>query len=227
MPEWRVHVHSCDVLAKEVNITNLDLFKMCTILPDLPWEDIGGRRPNYDNKMASHFYRDDIKDPWPIANWVRVLYENPGMFKHSLIVRTYVFHLLLDESYNRKYNYVTTKVSDSQFVFKTYSGVDIIHRSMEDAIQFKFKDTNACASNFDVFDISHISIDKVFINDIKKVYGLSDFCSNDVIDVINADVAKRNNTMNILFTTRQYDDMIKEAIDIFMTLCREFECEVS
>lgn len=231
MPEYRVHLHAAEEVAKRMDLkeTAIDIFKIGSILPDAPWYCLSGLN-EHDYKYYLHRYNHKNGTALPIPDynkWIRRATDKVGSaWQESPLHCGFLFHLVIDASFNHEFNEITKienwDAPDAEKVFKIQSwiGKEVTKISVDHYMELKVRDISCYSANL---PYCPIRIKDVVPETYKKIENL---CGErvtqipEIIEMINDDAMHPNRGRNILFTDQQYTQMIKNAQDTFLDIIR-------
>lgn len=218
MPDWKMHLHSGELVRNKVKLENIEDFKFGLIIPDTPW--VPGEEACQDGtlKCKMHYYipHDDNSSDMP--NYFKMLKEWRELIANTDFAKGWLLHLILDAVVNEQYNQFIIEPTPGEFKLACYNG-DIIEISgAKNKIEKKYKDIHAYEDSFEV----QILYDQ-YMSDVVRDYVYSAGCRIPLVDIvikINNRLDKHYYTRNVLFTLGQYENMVKDAVEIFLNIAK-------
>lgn len=216
MPDWKMHVHACEKAIKQFKVTYASDFIFGGVLPDTPWIDSKDACKDGTLKCDLHYYLPQGDELAPTPNYYKFLKEYKDFIAMTDIGKGMLFHLILDAVVNKHFNEHTVYLGNEEFSVLLSNGEFKHVSGFSRKVKEKYEDIHAYENTLSVRSLESIYMSyEVKIKLCELGYGGS---VDDILKVVNKRLERVHETKNAIFTIEQYEQMVDDAIKIFIDL---------
>ena len=229
MPDWKMHLRSTEKLfdkfkidgASAFEIKNTEDFRIGVVLPDTPWIEYSPYNQTETLKYKLHRYIPRVGGNAIIPNYFKYLKEENDFIRKTDIGKGMLFHMILDAVVNEQFNQSIVEKSPGEFTVVLADCSKIEVSGMPNKVDLCYADLH---SYEDCFSVNYIFDTRISEEATEYIWSLG--CKWPIVDLvieINNYTDKSYSTVNKIFTIKQYDGMIADAMEIFLNIAKAEE----
>ena len=227
MPDWKFHIGVADKMTALYDIKNVDCFKIGTLMPDVPWMEVG-KAVQMGLREYLHLSRK-IEDSYiHLADYEMWLHSHTWDVNHSDFWKGYLLHLILDNKINVMWQCACARINVDtiNIAVKGYSQ----SMSIAEAAHLKWNEERvySCSQFGHLCDwngpiINWKNVSPYVMDKLRNTWGLKDSDIGFMKGAIDMQVREPSNgDFYQVFSEGYYDNIvnavISECISIFNML---------